>query len=161
MTVLEVLSVIRQAGGSVVVEAGDLRISAPAGVLTQDHKAVLAEHKAVLVRLLAQDHADDERLAIQQEAEPVPEPAAGEWDFPTPKPAWWSPDIGDEENAKVDEFMGYGDSGPPGYQYCYKCRGKGWQWFETSYRPRVTCARCGSFIGYARATAAALPGGGR
>jgi len=53
MNAIEVLSNIRTAGGSVTVEDGDLRVSAPAGTITDAQEAVLAKHKGELVELLA------------------------------------------------------------------------------------------------------------
>ena len=86
MTVLDVLSTIRQAGGSVVVVDGNLKIRVPTGLLTPEHRAVLVEYKATLVRLLAPD-VDPEREAIQwveglsaPEAEVVVETAIQEWE---------------------------------------------------------------------------------
>lgn len=72
--ILDLLNTIRLGGGSVVVEDGDLRLRVPAGLLTPEDKAVLVQHKADLVRLLAP--VDLEREAIQW-VEALP-PAAGE-----------------------------------------------------------------------------------
>ena len=79
---IEILSKIRLAGGIVTAEGGDLRISAPAGLLSDQERAVLAEHRSQLVELLdpepmavgwveALDPVERDRLADQ---------AAREWD---------------------------------------------------------------------------------
>jgi len=52
---IEILTKIRQAGGSILVEDGDLRISAPGGLLDDQDRAVLAEHRDQLVELLDQE----------------------------------------------------------------------------------------------------------
>jgi len=85
MTALDVLSTIRQAGGSFAVEDGGLRIVVPRGLLTAEQREVLAGSKADLVRLLAPD-ADPERAAIRwlesltpTEAAVVVETASREW----------------------------------------------------------------------------------
>jgi hypothetical protein len=85
MTPLDILAVIRSAGGRVVVDGDDLAVEVPAGVLTAEHKAALIEHKAVLLRLLTPD--DPEREAIQwvealapTEADAVLRTALAEWD---------------------------------------------------------------------------------
>jgi len=82
MTPLDVLSTIRKAGGTVVVEDGDLVVRVKPGILGQEHKASLAQHKASLVSLLP----DGEREAIQwleslsaDEAEVVVQAALKEW----------------------------------------------------------------------------------
>ena len=74
MTALDVLSMIRQAGGSIVAEDGDLRIKAPRGLLKPEHKAVLAEYKADLVRLLDPVFDHDEHLDPWEEAIDPPAP---------------------------------------------------------------------------------------
>lgn len=66
MNVLQILSLIRHAGGSVVVKGGGLRVTVPPGLLKTAHAAVLAQHKAELLRLLAPAvEVDLERDAIQ------------------------------------------------------------------------------------------------
>ncbi len=59
--ILETLDAIRRGGGRVWVESGDIRINAKAGVVTAERRAVLAEHKAVLVVLLGDAEADAAR----------------------------------------------------------------------------------------------------
>ena len=54
MTLFDTLNTIRVAGGRVWVEAGAIRLSAPTGVITEEHKAVIAAHKSVLLGLLAE-----------------------------------------------------------------------------------------------------------
>lgn len=61
---LEVLNKVRLANGSIVVEGGEIRVVAPAGVLTAEDKQVLARHKAALLSILAPP-VDEEREAIQ------------------------------------------------------------------------------------------------
>jgi hypothetical protein len=53
MSPLEVLTKLRTAGGSIVVEGGDLKVSAPLGILDERDRSVLAEHKTRLVELLS------------------------------------------------------------------------------------------------------------
>jgi hypothetical protein len=63
---IEVLDKIRQAGGTVEVVGGDLRLRLPKGLLSAAERSILAEHKAELVRLLAvcPDLDDDEEEII-------------------------------------------------------------------------------------------------
>ena len=73
MNAIEILNTIRQAGGTVQAVDGDLRISVPAGTITDENRAVLSEAKADLVRLLAP--ADPEREAIQWSDTPAADQA--------------------------------------------------------------------------------------
>ena len=68
---LDVLSMIRQAGGRVVVLDGDLQIIAPPGTVSAEAAAVLREHKPALLRLLP----PAEREAIVWVEALPPEPA--------------------------------------------------------------------------------------
>ena len=70
---IEILAKVRQAGGTVQAVDGDLRISVPAGTITDENRAVLSEAKADLVRLLAP--ADPEREAIQWSDTPAADQA--------------------------------------------------------------------------------------
>jgi hypothetical protein len=74
---IEVLDRIRAAGGDVAVVGGDLRLRVPRGLLSDQERRLLAEHKAEIVRLLA-----DEEVVVtmpkavvepdlDQQAEPV------------------------------------------------------------------------------------------
>jgi len=68
MSPLIVLQKIRQTGGSVSVRDQELRIQAPAGLLTPEDHELLAKHKADLMRLLAPSYEEIERSAIQWES---------------------------------------------------------------------------------------------
>ena len=52
---IEVLDRIRAAGGEVAVVGGDLSIKVPKGLLSEAERSLLAEHKAEIVRLLADE----------------------------------------------------------------------------------------------------------
>ncbi|MBU4399416.1 MAG: hypothetical protein KKE86_08790 [Planctomycetes bacterium] len=106
MIALDVLNTIRQAGGSYFVEAENLRIVAPPGLLTAEHKTVLASAKADLIRLLAPD-VDPERAAIQwveslsaEEGEVVIEQARREWNEIV------GPDLDNDLNAWAERQIG-------------------------------------------------------
>ena len=66
-----VISKVRSAGGSVSVLDGDLRVTVPPGILSPEDRAVLAEHKQDLVRVLGSpepirdEYAEREREAIE------------------------------------------------------------------------------------------------
>ena len=51
---ISILDKIRQAGGTIAVVGNDLRLRVPKGLLTDDDRRLLAEHKAEIVRLLAE-----------------------------------------------------------------------------------------------------------
>ena len=81
---IEILSRIRQSGGSVRVADGDLQISAPGGTLSPEDRLVLASHKPDLVRLL--NPVDEEKAAVRwveslsdADAETIVETARREW----------------------------------------------------------------------------------
>ena len=85
MNPLEAISKIRQAGGTVIVESGDLQISCPPGVITKEAAACLRENKPDLVRILTPP--DEERSALQwleglppAKADVVLSKAIREWD---------------------------------------------------------------------------------
>ena len=82
MNPLIVLQKIRQAGGEVLVEAGDLRVSCQTGILSEEDKQVLTEHKLELIKILP--------------PEPVREAT---------RPERWSNDLTDEENQDLDQFL--------------------------------------------------------
>jgi hypothetical protein len=82
MTPLDVISMIRQAGGRVVVLDGDLQIVTPPGTVSAEAAAVLRENKTALIGILS----DAERQAIQwvesldqAEAAVVVDQARREW----------------------------------------------------------------------------------
>ena len=82
MNAIDVLSMVRRAGGRVVVLDGDLRIVAPPGTLTPEMVTVLLEHKEGLISILP----DAEREAIvwtenlpPDQAAVVVETARREW----------------------------------------------------------------------------------
>lgn len=91
---IAVLDKIRQAGGRVVVQDQAVRIEAPPGLLTDQDRQVLAQHRQDLLRLFApaepvvvDPYLDQERQAIQwvealspAEAERVVGTAVEEWD---------------------------------------------------------------------------------
>ncbi len=84
MSPIEVLSRVRQAGGTVKSDGKNLIIEVARGVLTDTDREVLTRHKVELVRLLAP--VDPEREAIQwveslpeHEAVVVVETARREW----------------------------------------------------------------------------------
>ena len=84
MNPVEILSKIRQAGGTVRSDGDSLTIDAPRETLSQEDRVVLADNKETLVRLLAP--IDAEREAIRwveglsdQEAETVVEGAIDGW----------------------------------------------------------------------------------
>jgi hypothetical protein len=75
MSPLIVIDKIHRAGGSIWSEAGDLRIEAPAGLLTPEDKSVLAEFKADLVPLLVrrtpvEDREEREAIVWSETAPP-------------------------------------------------------------------------------------------
>ena len=47
-----ILNTIRESGGSIEVLDGDLRLRVPTGLLSDQDKAVLVEHKSEVIRLL-------------------------------------------------------------------------------------------------------------
>jgi hypothetical protein len=124
---IEVLTKIRQAGGTIEVVGGDLRLRLPKGLLTPAERSLLAEHKADLCRLLADDqvvetpvvvggdqHEDqhlDGGLDQDQTEEPIPCSTCGGL------LAWW--DL-------------------TGGRHCMSCDGEMW---ERSERFRATAAR--------------------
>ena len=88
---IEILSKIRQSGGTVQVEDGDLLVRTPGGSLSDEERIVLGEHKADLVRLLAP--VDPEREAIQwaetaddDDLDQAVEAAVREWEEITTEP---------------------------------------------------------------------------
>ncbi len=89
MNVVETIQALRSAGGSVSVNAGALIVDAPPGLPVAVWDA-LAAHKATLLELLAPSvtyahlAAQEEREAIQAEAEPAPADAIA---FDLPRPA--------------------------------------------------------------------------
>ncbi len=89
MNVVETIAALRAAGGSVSVNAGALIVDAPPGLPVAVWDA-LASHKATLLDLLAPRityaalAAQEEREAIQAEADPVPADAIT---FDLPRPA--------------------------------------------------------------------------
>ena len=119
MNPLEILSTIRQAGGIVVVVDGDLRISAPAGTITQGHRETLARHKPDLIRLLI----DPEKDALRWLEDLRPgEAAAGlemaieEWGEITSQPAVDTSTV-DTTHVKPEENQGFVSAGDGGRGY--------------------------------------------
>jgi hypothetical protein len=69
---IEILSRIRQAGGTIEVVGGDLRVKAPKGLLSSAERLLLAEHKAEIIKLLAaemvvEDEPQDQHAAQQDD----------------------------------------------------------------------------------------------
>ena len=77
MSPLLVINKIRNAGGSVWGEDGDLRIEAPVGLLTPEDKSVLTQFKTDLVPLLARpmqlDDPDEREAIVWAETAPAEE----------------------------------------------------------------------------------------
>ncbi len=55
MNLLDVLNVIRLAGGTVQIDVGEVFVEVPTGTLTLDHRAVLVAHKSEIIRLFGND----------------------------------------------------------------------------------------------------------
>jgi len=91
MSPLLVINRIRQAGGSIWSENGDLRVEAPVGLLTPEDRSVLAEFKTDLVPLLSHpipvDDPVEREAIVWAEAAPAAEidqaldQALAEWDL--------------------------------------------------------------------------------
>ena len=85
MTPLEVIASIRQAGGSITVNDGKLKVVAPPEVV-QALRQALEESKAILLSLLA--------------IKPVVETEID-------RPDWWNLNISDRDNRDLDQFFGW------------------------------------------------------
>jgi hypothetical protein len=82
MTPIEVITSIRQAGGSITVNDDKLRVKAPLAVVNALRSSI-TECKPVLLSLLA-----------------VVEPDLD-------KPDWWNPELSDSDNQDLDQFFGW------------------------------------------------------
>lgn len=96
MSPLVVLQKIRQVGGSVMSDAGELRISAPPGLLSDEDRELLERFKPDLVKILPTCQ-DLERVAIQwessapdEELDQALERALVEWERNDPDRAIWA-----------------------------------------------------------------------
>lgn len=139
MNALEAISAIRQAGGRVVVEDGDLRIKAPAGAIFAEAVAVIRENKAALIGILP----DAEREAVQwvenldqAEAEIVVDQAIREWD-----------------NLTGGDGMAYREveaNDPPADPSACVCGCKAWRDvpIHGGKSIRRDCAKCRRFISF-------------
>ena len=86
---IEILAKIRQAGGTVAVVSGDIRLRVPKGLLSDQERSLLAEHKAEIVKLLADDRdLDQDDGSDRWETAVDPPPACQQcgslelwWDF--------------------------------------------------------------------------------
>ena len=130
---IDLLDKIIAAGGDVAVVGGDLRLRVPTGLLTQAERSILAEHKAEIVKLLADRPGPaaetpvvgtmPERVVdpdLGQQAEPV--------EFTTPEGMTIRfAEPGDEAEIVVP---------PPPCQQC----GSSFFWWDFLGRPH--CQRC-------------------
>lgn len=65
---IEVVERIRQACGTIEVLDGDLRVKTPKGLLTSAERSFLAEHKAEIVRLLAETPVENATSTIEPDS---------------------------------------------------------------------------------------------
>ncbi len=74
MNLLEAVDAIRTGGGRIYVEAGEVLVEAPVGVITPEARAVLSASREVLRALFATPGRTTTTPAAPAEPEPEPEP---------------------------------------------------------------------------------------
>ena len=134
---IEVIASIRSAGGSITVDGGEIKVSAPPGTLSPDDRSALAKNRETLISILPS--VDPERESIQggeivdgDQIEVTGEIAIA---AATPSPWWWSGELSRQDNQVLDDFMAYDpELGPAGeVEQIVLTEG---------------CERCGSILGW-------------